>query len=81
MLFGYDLDVDTGVGVAHVFNDALAADIRRFPDRFWGAAQLPMQDPQMATEELERAVRELDLHSALDRLVLRIGADRGPPRL
>ena len=64
MLFGYDLDVDTAVGVAHAFNDALAADIGRFPDRFWGAAQLPMQDPQMATEELERAVRELGLRSA-----------------
>jgi aminocarboxymuconate-semialdehyde decarboxylase len=64
MMFGYHLEPEAAVGVARVFNDALAADIARFPDRFWGAAQLPMQDPAAATIELERAVTELGLVSA-----------------
>ena len=63
MMFGYHLDAASATEVARAFNDALALDIARFPDRFWGAAQLPMQDPQAATIELERAVRELGLVS------------------
>jgi aminocarboxymuconate-semialdehyde decarboxylase len=63
MMFGYHLDPGSATEVARTFNDALAADIARFPDRFWGAAQLPMQDPEAAALELDRAVRQLGLVS------------------
>jgi predicted TIM-barrel fold metal-dependent hydrolase len=42
-------------------NDALAATIGAHPDRFAGFATLPMQDPEQAAVELERAVRDLGL--------------------
>jgi 2,3-dihydroxybenzoate decarboxylase len=46
-------------------NDALADIVRAQPTRFAGLAALPMQDPAAAADELERAVRELDLRGAL----------------
>ncbi|MEP7329180.1 MAG: amidohydrolase family protein [Betaproteobacteria bacterium] len=42
-------------------NDAIAAVVRTHPTRFSGLAQLPMQDPDRAVRELERAVRQLGL--------------------
>jgi aminocarboxymuconate-semialdehyde decarboxylase len=42
-------------------NDELAALVARAPDRLRGFAQLPMQDPTIATAELQRAVGELGL--------------------
>jgi len=41
------------------FNDELAGVIHRYPDRFLGVAALPSADPRWASEELERAHREL----------------------
>jgi len=38
-----------------VFNDALAAAHEAHPDRFFGLAILPMQEPSLALAELERA--------------------------
>ena len=46
-------------------NDVLAAAIARHPDRYAGFAALPMQDPQAASAELTRAVRELKFKGAL----------------
>lgn len=40
-----------------VFNDALAAAHEAHPDRFFGLAILPMQDPALALAELERAAK------------------------
>jgi 2,3-dihydroxybenzoate decarboxylase len=45
--------------VARMANDALAASIAKRPDRLGGFAALAMQDPDAATEELTRCVREL----------------------
>jgi 2,3-dihydroxybenzoate decarboxylase len=45
--------------VARFANDVLAASIARRPDRLGGFAALAMQDPDAATEELTRCVREL----------------------
>jgi aminocarboxymuconate-semialdehyde decarboxylase len=42
-------------------NDAVAAAVRAHPARFSGFAQLPMQDPAAAVEELRRAVGTLGL--------------------
>jgi predicted TIM-barrel fold metal-dependent hydrolase len=40
-------------------NDAKAAAISKYPDRFLGFATLPMRDPAAAARELERTVRDL----------------------
>src|SRR5262245_11252480 len=58
-------DVKRAIAVAREANDFLAAEIRKRPDRFAGVAALPMQDPEAATQELQRCVRELGLVGAL----------------
>ena len=37
-------------------NDWLAEQVAKRPDRFQGLAALPMQDPDMATRELQRCI-------------------------
>jgi aminocarboxymuconate-semialdehyde decarboxylase len=46
-----------GLRLARIVNDALSAAHTAFPDRFVGLATLPLQDPPLAKEELERAAR------------------------
>jgi gamma-resorcylate decarboxylase len=63
--------------IARRANDALAAEIARRPDRFSGFAALPMQDPERAIHELERAIRELGFKGALVNGFSQVGdADR-----
>jgi aminocarboxymuconate-semialdehyde decarboxylase len=44
-----------GLALAQAFNDAASAAHRKHPDRFVGLAMLPMQAPELALKELERA--------------------------
>src|SRR6185436_14085894 len=46
------------IDAARKANDVLAGAIARHPDRYGGFAALPMQDPQAASDELTRAVRQ-----------------------
>jgi gamma-resorcylate decarboxylase len=46
-------------------NDFLAAEVSRRPERFQGLAALAMQDPDEATRELRRCVKELGFRGAL----------------
>ncbi|MBI4194744.1 MAG: amidohydrolase [Betaproteobacteria bacterium] len=46
-----------GVRLSRAFNDACAAAHRKYPKRFLGTITLPMQAPERAVEELERASR------------------------
>lgn len=46
-------------------NDFLAQQVARRPERFQGLAALPMQDPELASRELERCVKELGFRGAL----------------
>ncbi|MEU0922684.1 MULTISPECIES: amidohydrolase family protein [Streptomyces] len=46
-------------------NDFLADIIARHPDRFKGFAAVPLQEPEAAAAELERAVNDLGLSGAL----------------
>jgi 2,3-dihydroxybenzoate decarboxylase len=46
-------------------NDYLAEQVQRRPGRFQGFAALPMQDPERAIRELERAIVELGFRGAL----------------
>lgn len=49
------------IDFARATNDAMAALVAEHPDRLLGSAQLPMQDPDAAIAELDRAIGELGL--------------------
>ena len=44
-----------GAQLAQVYNDGLARAHREYPDRFLGLAAVPMQAPELAVKELDRA--------------------------
>jgi 2,3-dihydroxybenzoate decarboxylase len=51
--------------IARRANDFLAAEVTKRPRRFQGLAALAMQDPEEATRELQRCVKELGFRGAL----------------
>lgn len=60
-----DLEADLAVRLARDANDRLGQIIARHPGRFAGLAMLPTPAPEMAADELERAVKEIGLRGAL----------------
>jgi 2,3-dihydroxybenzoate decarboxylase len=58
-------DIRQAIGVARRANDHLAEHIAKHPKRFRGFAALPLQDPQAASQELTRCVKELGFCGAL----------------
>ena len=46
-----------GLALAQAYNDAASAAHRRHPDRLIGLAMVPMQAPELALRELERAAK------------------------
>jgi aminocarboxymuconate-semialdehyde decarboxylase len=46
-----------GLKLSQVYNDALAAAYQKYPKRFVGLMTLPMQAPDLAVQELERAAK------------------------
>lgn len=64
---GIEADGDAGRAVANArfVNDHLAGVVAGHPDRFAAFAALPLQDPEAALKELERAVGELGFKGAL----------------
>lgn len=67
------IEAEPAIDIAHATNDALAALVAEHPRRLLGAAQLPMQDPSAAADELARAVGDLGLVAGY------IGTDYGAP--
>ena len=61
IMFGYWAPPRDTLDVARMLNDHLAETVAGNPDRFQGLGTVPMQDPQLAIEELERCVLELGL--------------------
>ena len=57
-------DAAAAVSLARAYNDWLADYCSTAPDRLYGAAMLPMQDPEAATLELRRAREELGFPAA-----------------
>lgn len=55
------IETKPATAFARATNDAMAALVAEHPGRLLGSAQLPMQDPEAATAELDRAVGELGL--------------------
>ena len=60
-----ETDAATAVSRAAAVNDFLAGVVADNPARFSGFAALPLQDPEAAAKELERAVTQLGLRGAL----------------
>src|SRR5215210_1626077 len=58
-------DPKKAIDVARRANDFLAAEAKKRPDRFRAFAALAMQDPDAATRELQRCVKELGFVGAL----------------
>jgi 2,3-dihydroxybenzoate decarboxylase len=59
------LDTKQAIDVSRRANDKMAAAVVKHPKHFGGFAALPMQDPDAASKELIRAVKELGFKGAL----------------
>jgi uncharacterized protein len=59
------VEVPLAMELAKQANDAVAAAVTQYPDRFLGFATLPMGDPQAAAVELERTVGDHGFVGAL----------------
>jgi aminocarboxymuconate-semialdehyde decarboxylase len=55
------VDADLTPACARVVNDGLASICRQHPDRFWAFGTVPLNRPDAAITELDRATRELGL--------------------
>jgi aminocarboxymuconate-semialdehyde decarboxylase len=53
----YWAPADFAVKLSQVFNDAAAAAHRTYPERFVALAMVPMHEPKLALEEMERAAK------------------------
>jgi len=56
---------ERGLKLAELTNDGFGEIIERHPDRFTALATLPLQEPEVAADELERAVKECGLRGAM----------------
>jgi aminocarboxymuconate-semialdehyde decarboxylase len=61
VMFSYWAPGGDAAALARLLNDHIAGVVARWPDRFTGLATLPLQDPELAVAELERAVRDLGM--------------------
>lgn len=57
-IYFYNLSPELGLEAAKLANDGIAQMVAKHPRRLRGMAHLPMQDPDAAIAELERAVKE-----------------------
>jgi predicted TIM-barrel fold metal-dependent hydrolase len=62
-IFGviFSIDAESASGVPYIGNDYVAGVVRQYPDQFMGFASVDPWKGKTATQELERAVRELGL--------------------
>ena len=69
-LMGYHLPAADAKQLARDVNDEISGMVKQWPTRFAGLATLPVQDPDAAVAELDRAVHQLGLKGAeLDTVV------------
>ncbi len=59
--FFYEVEKELAVDLARYHNDQLSEMVKKRPDRFAAVATLPLQVPDEAVKELERAVKKLGL--------------------
>jgi aminocarboxymuconate-semialdehyde decarboxylase len=63
--FFYQHEPALGLACAALQNDEIAAEIKRHPSRFLGIGGVPLQAPELAAQELRRAMTELGLRGAM----------------
>ncbi|MBN1625881.1 MAG: amidohydrolase [Deltaproteobacteria bacterium] len=56
---------EDAVTLSRMINDHLSGVIKKYPTRFSGFCCMPLQDPNVAADELERAVTKLGLKAAM----------------
>jgi aminocarboxymuconate-semialdehyde decarboxylase len=61
--FCYDAPSEAGLAISVAQNDAIANIVAAYPGRFIGSATTPLQDVDVAVEELDRAVKDLGFTS------------------
>jgi aminocarboxymuconate-semialdehyde decarboxylase len=61
--FCYDAPPEASAVISAAQNDAIAGMVEGHPERFVGCATVPLQDPETATRELNRCVRDLGFTS------------------
>ena len=64
VMFSYWAKPADALDLSRRLNDHIAEVVRAHPKRFAGLGTIPMQDPDLAAQELERCVRELGLRGA-----------------
>ena len=63
--FFYNQEPTLALACAALQNDEIAAEIKRHPSRFMGIGGVPLQAPDLAAQELRRAIGELGLRGAM----------------
>ena len=61
VMFSYWAKPEDALDVSQMLNDHIAGCVSANPTRFVGLGTLPMQDPDLACDELKRCVNELGL--------------------
>lgn len=61
VLFHYWAKGQDALETSKFFNDHIAGVVRDHPNRFIGLGTVPLQDPQLAIQEMERCIKELGL--------------------
>jgi len=64
VMFSYWAKPRDAFDLCRLLNDHIAEIVRRYPSRFVGLGTIPLQDVDLAAEELTRCVRELGLRGA-----------------
>ncbi len=64
VMFSYWAKPHDALDLSRRLNDHIANVVRDHPQRFAGLATIPLQDPDLAAQELERCVRKLGLRGA-----------------
>jgi aminocarboxymuconate-semialdehyde decarboxylase len=64
VMFSYWAKPADALDLSRRLNDHIAEIVRANPTRFTGLATIPLQDPDLAAQELERCIRELGLRGA-----------------
>ena len=59
VMFSYWANAKDGLEVSRFLNDHIAETVQKFPSRFVGLGTVPLQDPLLAFEELQRCVNDL----------------------
>jgi aminocarboxymuconate-semialdehyde decarboxylase len=57
VMFSYWAKPEDGLAISHFLNDHIIEIITQHPDKFMGLATVPMQDPKLAVQELERCMK------------------------